>query len=371
MAGQAVAAPRYLTEGEKRGLDCQMLRSKIEFYQLSIFHKHFSRDPATLYKELKTCEETLNKLKSMKILKDNDWNLLFPASGLTDSTKFDTTLTCKLIRNLCGYKIPKSGWDKEPESGDITTIADSIRLRLSRNLFQHTPLKITRKEYKDLYKRVESPLVRLGCPPSELKDLRPSFKYNIPNAIPNFIGRDDELTHIHNTFLDDTKPDAVVIVGIPGIGKSELASQYAKMYGGEYDHVIFVNGDSLDTSFKEIAKTLKLDNTTDINVIIQLLKEYFKNEKVLFVYDNVTDTNEIAKFLITNFKSLITTQIQNWGSLYEKIEIEVWTKDQAQQYLATCNLNQHHDQGELEKLADELGYHPLAIEHAISFIRLV
>ena len=68
--------------------------------------------------------------------------------------------------------------------------------------------------------------------------------YNIPNAIPNFIGKDDELTHIHNTFLDDTKPEAVVIVGIPGIGKSELASQYAKKYGGEYDHIIFVNGDS-------------------------------------------------------------------------------------------------------------------------------
>ena len=130
------------------------------------------------------------------------------------------------------------------------------------------------------------------------------------------------------------------------------------------------SGDSLDTSFKEIAKTLKLDSTTDINVIIQLVEEYFKNEKVLFVYDNATDTNEIAKFLI-NFKSLITTQIQNWGSLYEKIEIQVWTKDQAQQYLATCKFNQHQDQGELEKLADELGYHPLAIEHAISFIQQV
>ena len=109
MAGQAVAAPRYLTEGEKRGLDCQMLRSKIEFYQLSIFHKHFSRDPATLYKELKTHEKTLNKLKSKRIVKDSHWNLLFPASGLTDSNKFDTSLTCVLIKNLYGYKIPKSG----------------------------------------------------------------------------------------------------------------------------------------------------------------------------------------------------------------------------------------------------------------------
>ena len=93
MAGQAVAAPRYPTEGEKRGLDCQMLRSKIEFYHLSIFHKHFSRDPATLYKELKAREKTLNKLKSKGLLNDDQWNLLFPASGLTDSKKFDTTLT--------------------------------------------------------------------------------------------------------------------------------------------------------------------------------------------------------------------------------------------------------------------------------------
>lgn len=214
---------------------------------------------------------------------------------------------------------------------------------------------------------VEQPLARLGCPPNELKDLRPSFKYKYPKPIPNFIGRDDKLHCIHNTFLDNAKPDVVVITGIPGIGKSELSSQYVQKYDEEYDHIIFVNGDSLETSFKEIAKTLQLDNITDINLIIQLLKEYFKNEKILCVFDNVTDTNELVKFLTTNFKKIITTQIQNWGSLYEKIELQVWEKDQALQYLATCRLHQH-DQKELELLAEELGYHPLTIEHATSFI---
>ena len=88
-------------------------------------------------------------------MKDSHWNLLFPASGLTDSNKFDTSLTCVLIKNLCGYKIPKSGWDKEPESDDETVIADSVHLRLSRNLFQYSRLEITRIEYGDIYKRVE------------------------------------------------------------------------------------------------------------------------------------------------------------------------------------------------------------------------
>lgn len=114
---------------------------------------------------------------------------------------------------------------------------------------------------------------------------------------------------------------------------------------------------------------MQFDNTIDINVIIQLLKDYFKNEKVLFVYDNVTDTNKLAKFLITDFKNIITTQIQNWSTFYEKIELQVWTKNQALQYLVACNFI--HGQGELELLAKELGYHPLAIEHATSFIRQI
>ena len=49
MAVQAVSFP---TQEQKRGFDCQMLRDKIDEYQLSIFHRHFSKDPVTLFAEL-------------------------------------------------------------------------------------------------------------------------------------------------------------------------------------------------------------------------------------------------------------------------------------------------------------------------------
>ena len=97
----AIRAPCFPTEDQKRGFDCQLLRDKMDFYQLEIFHKHFSRDPATLYAELKTHERDLNKLRG-RILNKDQWELIFPASGLTDSKKFDTTLTFVLIRNFCG-----------------------------------------------------------------------------------------------------------------------------------------------------------------------------------------------------------------------------------------------------------------------------
>ena len=362
----AIPGPRFPTEDQKRGFDCQMLKDKIDFYQLEIFHKHFSKDPATLYTELKTHVRTLNKLRG-KILKKDQWELIFPASGLTDSKKFDTTLTFVLIRNLCGYDMPRTGWDQEPDPCDTTEIADSIRLRLARNRIQHGRLELTRQQYRALFRLVEKPLGRIGCPPNDLKQLTPSFKYNIPDATPNFIGRDAELQLIHDTFLGNPKPNGVVIVGIPGIGKSELASQYAQKYAAGYDHIMFINGDSIEASLQDIAKILKLSNETDINVIVKLLEEYFKNEKVLFVYDNVTDTNTLATVFIRDFDNIITTQIQSWGDRYKKVILDVWTNAQAMQYLANSKLN-CLEQGALQLLAYELGHHPLAIEHAVSFI---
>ena len=196
---------------KKRGFDCQLLRKKINQYQLEIFHRHLPRDPATLFTELKQYEKALKKLIRRRILKEDQWELLFPASGLTDSTKFDTTLTSILIRNICGYTEPGTGWDQEPDPTDLTVIADSIRLRLNRNRIQHGRLETTRKEHKALYKLVEPPLVRLGCPPNELKQLQPVFKYRIPNATPNFFGREDQLKHIHDSFFpgNPPKPDCV------------------------------------------------------------------------------------------------------------------------------------------------------------------
>ena len=89
--------------------------------------------------------------------------------------------------------MPQTGWGQEPEPGDTTEIADGIRLRLTRNKIQHSRLGLTQLEYRALYKLVEQPLFRLGCPSNDLKQLTPSFKYNIPDATPNFVGRDTEL----------------------------------------------------------------------------------------------------------------------------------------------------------------------------------
>ena len=66
--------------------------------------------------------------------------------------------------------------------------------------------------------------------------------------------------------------------------------------------------------------------------------------------------------MIRDFDNIVTTQIQNWGAHYKKIVLDVWTENQALQYVATSILNTE-EQADLKRLAVKLGYHPLAIEH--------
>ena len=121
--------------------------------------------------------------------------------------------------------------------------------------------------------------------------MSPSFKYHLStDQSSTFIGREDELSLPRYTSWKRK------ITGIPGIGKSELASQYCQRFVEEYDHFICINGQSIERSYLEIATILELHDITDINVVTKLLEEYFKDEKVLVFYNSTMSQMVIPSF---------------------------------------------------------------------------
>ena len=147
------------------------------------------------------------------------------------------TLLSLLVRHLCGCQAPLTGWCDHPNVTDESEIADSIRFRKSRNDINHLPASISRLKYKDCYNYLEKALLRRGCTLDELTNLKPALQYDVRPANSNFIGRVDELNTIHQAFNVENK-STVVLKGIPGIGKSELASRYGQIYRNEYDHTL-------------------------------------------------------------------------------------------------------------------------------------
>ena len=282
------------------------------------------------------------------------------------------TLLFLLIRTLCGYKQPPNGWNDEPDEADTTEIANAIRIKLGRNQIQHEKLSISTQKYNSIYRYLRQPLLDLGCPRAEIDNLMPSFRYDLP--IQNcdfFVGRGDEMEKLDEALHGKKKKLAAVVSGIPGIGKSELAKQYCLQNVQNYDHIIWINTDSsLESSLIDIAKLLQLydqKNKSSIKYIAKLLQEYFKDDKVLFIFDNCTDINTVSDVLSHNHDNIITTQIKHWANCYEVIPLDVWSPENSLQYLKKCSTNDN--QLHFKQLMEKLGHHPLGIQHAVAFIK--
>uniref|UniRef100_A0A7M5VD81 NB-ARC domain-containing protein n=1 Tax=Clytia hemisphaerica TaxID=252671 RepID=A0A7M5VD81_9CNID len=359
---------KYPTQQQKNGFKQQLLREKSTTCLHNLFHQKFSRNPVTLYQELSQTKhkKELDKLKKKGVLKNDQYDQVFPQSQQTDSTQFDITLLFLLIRTLCGHKVPSNGWDKEPDVNDIDDIANALRLKLERNRMQHGQLSISTVEYRKSFRYLEKTLLALGCPQNELNDLLPLFEYDLPPANKNFIGRQNKLGEIYKHLNVNNKSN-VVISGIPGVGKSELAKQYYVINKTNYDHVIWVNVDNIEDTFTNIASILRFHDKTNVKIIVNLLKTYFTNERVLYIYDNCTDIDQLTNYLDLSQHNIVTTQIKHWGQGFEVVPLENWAQPMAIQFLKdhlpTPNIQ------DIRKLTDELECHPLGLQHAVATMR--
>src|SRR3974390_2465632 len=116
----------------------------------------------------------------------------------------------------------------------------------------------------------------------------PPHAWNIPyqrNSL--FIGRDDLLIRLHerlmfNTSVGLTQPQ--VISGLGGIGKTQIAIEYAYRYNDEYRMVLWASAQSIDTvnySYLEIARVLNLPEkeAPEQEIIIQAVKTWLQNHR--------------------------------------------------------------------------------------------
>lgn len=86
---------------------------------------------------------------------------------LPDYSKFDVTLLCTLIRNLCPNLKPRKGWGRKPRESDTEIGHDIVRLRLFRNkTFAHSrSAAIPDDTFEALWDNLKSVLTRLESHP--------------------------------------------------------------------------------------------------------------------------------------------------------------------------------------------------------------
>ena len=138
-----------------------------------IFDGH--HPPANLITDLNANYSILNNLLRRRVLNRQQWEKLFPPSGVApDSETFDITLLFLLLINICGLIPPPSGWHALPPPSNTSHEANLARVKFYRNvLYGHvTTTGVDTPTFSALWNEISSVLVSLGLDQAEVDMLK-------------------------------------------------------------------------------------------------------------------------------------------------------------------------------------------------------
>lgn len=193
----------------------------------------------------------------------------------------------------------------------------------------------------------------------------------MPQARDVFCGRERQLEQIHAAFTAGKR--AVFLEGIGGIGKSELAKQYALAHPADYDQVVFATytSDLEDLFWDPAALVIEgLEPQADENTAqyfdrkLRVLQS-ITNERTLLIIDNfdVEDDPRLGEFLTGHYRVLFTTRNAHKG--YPSIRIETIQDPDALMEIFESNYGSALEEEERQsvlKIFEYIEYHTYAIE---------
>lgn len=190
----------------------------------------------------------------------------------------------------------------------------------------------------------------------------------------NFTGRRELLDQIHDALGQHTQSALVPqpLHGLGGIGKSQIAVEFAYLHQYDYELVWWIQADdeqSIRRSLTSLAKRLALAESDDVQEIVDRVLDALRRgdpyRRWLLIYDNAPEPSVVHPYLPSGpGHVLVTSRSRSWSATPNAIEIDVFTPDESVELLRK-GWPDLSDQRALT-LADELGHLPLALEQAVA-----
>ncbi len=214
--------------------------------------------------------------------------------------------------------------------------------------------------------------------------------WNIPySRNPFFLGHENEFTQLHSHLQTGqatalSQPQA--ISGLGGIGKTQLALEYAYRYYYEYQAVLWAHAESTEaliSSYVALATLLRLPEreAKEQDITVQAVKTWLQTRRDwLLILDNADDLALLPDFLPPSLGGhlLLTTRAAATGRLARRLEIETFLPEQGALLLLRragllapdVELSQASPQEQelALQISQELGGLPLALDQAGAYL---
>ncbi|UPZ28474.1 effector-associated domain EAD1-containing protein [Streptomyces sp. LRE541] len=206
-------------------------------------------------------------------------------------------------------------------------------------------------------------------------DGAPTQWINRKRVVKHFIPRDSLLASLQDKLrTDGTEVPLVALVGLGGIGKTQLAARYCQLVESQVQLILWLRAQDRATLVSEVAKLgkqLGLEESADSDdEIIMRFKERLEAEARtwLVVLDNLEIVADVKDLLpaIGNGAVLATTRNRNEVADFDRIDVGALDSKASAGHLVT--VTNREDYAEAVALAVALGGLPLALAQAGAYI---
>ncbi|XP_067034512.1 uncharacterized protein [Acropora muricata] len=378
--------------------------------------------PETLENTLKKNSTKLAQLKSKRVICDDDWEMLFPASGDPPNTdKFDITVLHLLIREFSNLPTPAKGWHKLPDETDDSIQADIARIECFKNeLSRRSFTAISESEFEEKWSKISSSLERFQVYIHKqniqfikndsiddkmrqiLEDIIKKWQKSLDHHGTKFIcerssclpdqmseesvyGRSNEIALVKDIVEKDGVA-VVLITGGPGFGKTTVARMAAQKLKEDGQTVLFCSLQGKKT-FDEVATEMILSCRKEPGQLPDSLEYWLKNwskqisrQPTVLVLDNADGIIESKRdrasfvetlrtmrrlsgnkltFVITSRSRLL--DVESW----EEVKLNPLSLEDAKTVLKSCVNNEERklqlQSPDLDSIAKLCGFVPLAL----------
>lgn len=205
-----------------------------------------------------------------------------------------------------------------------------------------------------------------------------------------FTGRDALLDQLHQLMHTDqvvALTQSYALYGLGGVGKTQIALEYAYRYALEYSAIFWIEGETVESilaSLGRIAAHLQLSEREDSDrqrMVAAVQHWLTTNGTWLLIWDNVEDPELLQHFLPPARQGaiLITTRRSSLGTLAQSLELSPMTLAEGAAFvLRRAHLNKEMRPGEskphpsewgtAQELVKLMGGLPLALDQAGAYI---